>query len=309
MYYNSYFYHYVPQDRNNYYQMANELNESPIVNDIQKAINAEYSAVICYDKLAKLAQSKDESERIYEILKDEQRHLEQFSRIFTTLTGKKPSYQIIEECPDNYRDGIEFAFKDEQDAVDFYLDIADKAKEPTIKERFHRAAADEQNHAVWFLFFLSKSPNVTHSNRQTQNYGAEGALSALTLSLPQMLTYALQDEYLAQARYDNILKNFGYIRTFAQIKEAELKHINALLPLFERYQIPIPDDESQLVVSTPESIKAAYASGVQGEIENISMYEKFLTLTIPDDVRTVFTQLRNASFNHLAAFERGLARV
>jgi hypothetical protein len=42
-----------------------------------------------------------------------------------------------------------------------------------------------------------------------------------------MLTHALQDEYLAQASYDNILGNFGYIRTFAQIKDAELRHINA----------------------------------------------------------------------------------
>lgn len=289
--------------------MPNKLNDSQLVNDIQKTINAEYSAVICYEKLAKMAPAKDESERIFEIQKDEQRHLEEFSRIYTNLTGKKPNYQIIEECPDNYRAGIEFAFKDEQEAVDFYLDIADRAKDSIIKERFRRAAADEQNHAVWFMFFISKNPKITHSNRQTQNYGAEGALNASTLTLPQMLTYALQDEFLAQARYDNILENFGYIRTFAQIKEAELRHINALLPLFERYQVPVPDDDSQLFVTTPESIKTAYAAGVQGEIDNISMYERFLTLNIPNDVRTVFTQLRNASLNHLAAFERGLARI
>ncbi|WP_425290478.1 ferritin-like domain-containing protein [Bacillus mycoides] len=124
-----------------------------------------------------------------------------------------------------------------------------------------------------------------------------------------MLTYALQDEYLAQARYDNILENLGYIRTFVQIKEAELRHINALLSLFERYQVTVPDDESQSFVTTPESIKAAYAAGVQGEIDNISMYERFLSLNIPNDVRTIFSQLRNASLNHLAAFKRGLAMI
>ncbi|WP_404841044.1 ferritin family protein [Bacillus pumilus] len=112
---------------------------------------------------------------------------------------------------------------------------------------------------------------------------------------------------MAQARYNNILGNFGYIRTFAQIKEAEMRHINALLPLFERYQVPLPVDISQSFVSTPENIKAAYAAGVQGEIDNISMYERFLSLDIPNDMRTVFSQLRNASLNHLAAFERGLA--
>ncbi len=304
MYSNQYFYDYGPH-YNDYYRMP---NDTQLVNDIQKAINAEYSAIACYEKLAKMAPTKDERNKILEIQEDEKRHLEEFSKIYTNLTGRQPSYKIIEECPNKYRAGIEFALKDEQEAVDFYLDIADKAQDPLIKERFRRAAADEQNHAVWFLFFFSKNSKVTHTNRQVENHGAKGALSASTLTLPQMLTYALQDEYLAQARYDNILGTFGYIRTFAQIKEAEMRHINALLPLFERYQVPLPEDKSQSFVTTPESIKAAYAAGVQGEIDNISMYERFLSLNIPNDVRTVFTQLRNASLNHLSAFERGLAR-
>ncbi|MDZ5472931.1 ferritin family protein [Bacillus sp. 31A1R] len=305
MYSNSHFFPHVPTYHHDYYRMPNDIQ---LVTDIQKAINAEYSAIHCYEKLAKMAPTNVEKQKIFEIQKDEKRHLDEFSKIHTNLTGKNPSYQITEECPDQYKAGIEFAFNDEQEAVDFYLDIADKAADPLIKERFRRAAADEQNHAVWFLYFIHQNQN-NHSNRQTQNYGAQGALNASTLTIPQMLTYALQDEYLAQARYDDILRNFGNIRTFAQIKEAELRHINALLPLFQRYQVPLPSNESQSFVTTPESIKAAYAAGVKGEKENISMYERFLTLNIPNDVRIVFSQLRNASLNHLAAFERGLARV
>ncbi|MFV8829611.1 ferritin family protein [Alkalihalobacterium sp. APHAB7] len=304
MYSNPYFYNYSPHS-NGYFRI---LNDTQLVMDIQKAINAEFSAVDCYEKLAKMAPTTEERNKILEIQQDENRHLEEFSRIYTNLTGRQPSYQIIEECPDKYRAGVEFAFKDEQEAVDFYLDIADKAQDETIKDRFRRAASDEQNHAVWFLYFFQNVRKVEHSYRQIENYGALGALYASKLSLPQMLTYALQDEYLAQARYDNILTTFGNIRTFAQIKEAELRHISALLPLFERYQVPVPEDQSQALVTTPKNIKVAYAAGVQGEIENISMYERFLSYDIPNNVRTVFTQLRNASLNHLKAFERGLAR-
>ncbi|MFS0864853.1 ferritin family protein [Fredinandcohnia sp. 179-A 10B2 NHS] len=302
MFSNLYF-QYVPHHNVDNYR---NTNEDSLTKDIQKAINAEYSAIACYQKLADMAPTKNEKNQILEIQKDEKRHLEYFSEIYTTLTGRKPTYQISEGCPDKYRAGIEFAFKDEQGAVDFYLDIAEKAKDPIIKERFKRAAADEQNHAVWFLYLLFLKKPIM--NRQTQNFGATGALSATTLTLPQMLTFAIQDEYLAQARYDNILANFGFIRTFAQIKTAELRHINALLLLFERYQVPLPPNNAQSFVTTPESIKAAYAAGVQGEIDNIAMYNKFLTFAIPNDARTVFTQLRNASMNHLAAFERGLAR-
>ncbi len=153
MYPHQYFYPYVPQ-YNDYYHMR---DDSQLVNDIQKAINAEYSAVACYEKLSKLAPTEDEKNKILEIQSDEKRHLEEFSKIYTNLTGRKPSYQITEECPDNYSKGIEFAFKDEQEAVDSYLDIGDKANDSIIKERFRRAAADEQNHAVWFLFFIKKS--------------------------------------------------------------------------------------------------------------------------------------------------------
>ncbi len=123
-----------------------------------------------------------------------------------------------------------------------------------------------------------------------------------------MLTFALQDEFLAQARYDNILETFGEVPTFSRIKQAEMRHISALIPLFERYQIPLPEDISQNFVTTPESIKASYAAGVQGEVDNIAMYDKFLSFDLPVDMRIVFQQLRNASLNHLDAFERGLAR-
>ncbi|GGF16852.1 hypothetical protein GCM10010954_14410 [Halobacillus andaensis] len=144
--------YYVPY-YNDFYRT---VPDTQLLNDIQKAINAEYSAVACYEKLAKMSPTQDERNKILEIQKDEKRHLEEFSKIFTNLTGRQPSYQIIEECPDNYRAGIEFAFKDEQEAVDFYLDTSDKAQDFTIKDRFRRAASDEQNHAVWFLFFFRK---------------------------------------------------------------------------------------------------------------------------------------------------------
>ncbi|MBM4763044.1 ferritin family protein [Bacillus sp. B15-48] len=296
--------YYVPA----YNDLYRNALDTQLLNDIQKAINAEYSAVACYERLAKMAPTQEERNIILEIQKDEKRHLEEFSRIFTNLTGRQPSYKIIEECPDNYQPGIEFAFKDEQEAVDFYLDISDNAQDMTIKDRFRRAAADEQNHAVWFLAFFSKNQKITHNQRQIEDYGAKGALNASSLSLPQMLIYALQDEYLAQAKYNNIIETFGNVRTFVQIREAEIRHISALLPLFDRYRVPLPNDISQYFVTTPENLKAAYAAGVQGEIDNISMYARFLSLNIPNDVRIVFSQLRNASLNHLAAFERGLAR-
>lgn len=138
------------------YSSINRSNNTELINDIAKSINAEYSAVICYTKLAELAPNQEERDRILEIRQDESRHYETFSKIFISLTGKQHSPKLTEECPKRYIPGLQAFIKDEQDAVDSYLEIAEKAPSPFIKESFKRAAADEQNHAVWFLYFYTK---------------------------------------------------------------------------------------------------------------------------------------------------------
>jgi rubrerythrin len=127
-----------------------------LIRDIEKAINGEYSAIQCYAKLANLAPTAEERKQILEIRQDEMKHFQQFGQIYVSLTGRQPQPKIIEECPNTYLAGLEFALKDEQETVDFYLDIAEETNNQYIKEVFRRAAADEQNHAVWFLYYFSK---------------------------------------------------------------------------------------------------------------------------------------------------------
>jgi rubrerythrin len=127
-----------------------------LVSDLIKAINGEYSATKCYARLAGMAPNTEQRDQINEILDDEKKHLRQFSQIYTNLTGKQPQLQIIEECGEPYLEGLEASFKDEQQTTDFYHEIADVAADPVIKEVFRRAAYDEQNHAVWFLYYLGK---------------------------------------------------------------------------------------------------------------------------------------------------------
>ncbi len=131
--------------------------DTGLIQDIAKAINGQYSAVLCYDKLAKLAPTESERNRILEIRNDEMRHLQVFSHIYRSLTGRQPVPQMTEPCANEYKAGLQAALIDEQETVDFYLDIADKAYDRYVKEQFRRAAADEQNHAVWFLYFYTRS--------------------------------------------------------------------------------------------------------------------------------------------------------
>jgi rubrerythrin len=144
------------RDRIYYYNHHFRPNSDiSLVNDIAKAINGQFSAIACYERLAHLAPNQDIRKKILEIRQDEIRHFQTFSQIFTLLSGKQPKPQIVEGCPSDYKAGLHFAFKDEQETVDFYLDISEKANDPLIRAQFKRASADEQNHAVWFLYFMT----------------------------------------------------------------------------------------------------------------------------------------------------------
>lgn len=158
---------------------------------------------------------------------------------------------------------------------------------------------------------LANSDSIVAESEQPAGnklIGAKAAKADPSLTLKEMLTYAIQDEYLARAKYGLVIEKFGSQRPFSNIIRAEETHIAALKPLFAKHNVPIPVDNAREYLSTPNSLKESFQAGVQGEIENIEMYERFLKQDIPDDVRTVFTRLRNASRNHLRAFQKGLAR-
>lgn len=134
--------------------------------------------------------------------------------------------------------------------------------------------------------------------------GAAGASSDTEYSLEEMLVYAIEDEYLAQAEYDVIMDTYGIQKPFSNIIKAEATHISLLEPLFEEYDVSVPVKDWESLVVVPESLDAAYAIGVEAEEKNIAMYESFLKENLPDDVREVFEALMNASEKHLAAFQR-----
>ena len=125
-------------------------------------------------------------------------------------------------------------------------------------------------------------------------------------ALEQALLEALHDEYKACATYRRVIQRFGPIRPFVNIIESEQRHIQALLVLFKKYQIAIPDDDWDQRVTVPESVQDACQQGVQAEIENADMYHRLLSATQNyQDVQQVFLNLQRASqHNHLPAFQR-----
>lgn len=137
-------------------------------------------------------------------------------------------------------------------------------------------------------------------------FGSEGALVDNEFTLEEMLIYALEDEYRAKEEYLYVVDTFGADRPFTNIIESEETHIQLLLPLFETYDVELVDSDVLDHLIPAATLSETFEVGVQAEISNIAMYDAFLTQELPDDVREVFIRLRDASYNHLSAFENGL---
>ena len=139
---------------------------------------------------------------------------------------------------------------------------------------------------------------------ETTSWGSLSALNDEVYTTEEMLVYALQDEYSARSEYMVIMDTYDVTKPFSNIKESEETHIDLLLPLFGSYGIELIDDDSLKYLHQIESLEEAYEIGVIAEINNIAMYNAFLTQDLPSDLIDAFTKLRDASENHLAAFEK-----
>ncbi|GLR62725.1 ferritin-like domain-containing protein [Marinospirillum insulare] len=116
---------------------------------------------------------------------------------------------------------------------------------------------------------------------------------------------ALDDEYKAWSTYDQVLNDFGEVRPFSNIRDAEGRHIEALKRLFVRYGVPIPDNPYPRKIASFTSLQEACEAGVEDEIANAELYERLFAATERGDILMVLENLQRASQErHLPAFQR-----
>ncbi|MFA9422821.1 MAG: hypothetical protein ACERLG_04550 [Sedimentibacter sp.] len=142
-----------------------------------------------------------------------------------------------------------------------------------------------------------------------EGYGAIGALKDKDLSINDMLMYAVQDEYLAHGEYLAIMDKFGSQKPYVNIASAEETHLAYLKEVYLSYDIDFPADESAEHVVVPADLLEAAKTGVQAEIDNIAMYELFLTHDLPENVYEVFSALKSGSDSHLLAFQKQVDKL
>ncbi len=132
-------------------------------------------------------------------------------------------------------------------------------------------------------------------------------LTILNLSEVEInaLHEALDDEYKAWSTYDQVLTDFGEVRPFSNIRDAEGRHIEALKRLFVHYGVPIPENPYVGKIASFNSLQEACKAGVEDEIANAELYERLFAATERSDILMVLKNLQRASQErHLPAFQR-----
>ena len=111
-------------------------------------------------------------------------------------------------------------------------------------------------------------------------------------------------EYAAAASYLAVLEEFGQVEPYATIYEAEIRHADALVKQLEQIGAEVPENPYIGQIAAPADLQAAAQAWAEGEVANIELYDKLLTLTDDPQLVKVLNNLRSASLDsHLPAFE------
>ena len=130
-------------------------------------------------------------------------------------------------------------------------------------------------------------------------------MDKLTAAELNALHEALEDEYQAWSIYDQVITDFGEVRPFINIRDAEARHIQALTRLFVRYGVPQPENTWPGKVERYSSVQAACEAAVAAEIANGDLYERLFKDELRADILVVLRNLQEASLErHLPAFQR-----
>jgi hypothetical protein len=168
----------------------------------------------------------------------------------------------------------------------------------------HRGGRHFQNGMMGALLTstaLGCSPDVTASAQ---------AVSTPNSETVKAMVESIEDEYKARAFYQAVIDKFGEVRPFSNIVHAEARHAEMWKSIFGKYGLEVPPDNYAGNTEAPENLKAACEAGIEGEIANIEMYDKFLTFVKEPDIREAIAKLRTASKErHLPAFERCARRL
>ncbi len=168
-----------------------------------------------------------------------------------------------------------------------------------------------------YASMASAAPGNGHGPGPFATPSVTASQAVASASLAEDLAYMREEERLARDVYTALAAAHGDAAPFAHIKTAEQQHYDAVGTLLARYGVTDPSageatgtfafpalqkEYDEFVAQGTKSLADAYAVGIAIEKADIADLDKALARTTETDVTRVFTNLKNGSERHLAAF-------
>lgn len=167
--------------------------------------------------------------------------------------------------------------------------------------------------------------DLTGTTEVLQGAPGQSAAGLVTLTLTsdvaEGLIFMREEEKLARDVYKALAAKWK-LRVFSNIAQSEQRHMDAIKVLLTRYGLTDPAEKTaagifinkglkdlyqQLLDKGSKSVKDAYEVGKLIEETDIADLDRHLAqLTTESDIRRVYSNLRQGSVQHLAAFTRFL---
>lgn len=168
------------------------------------------------------------------------------------------------------------------------------------------------------LAFALAAPAMAQPHGSGQRYGGAAAvLAPLTAAETEALRFMREEEKLARDVYDALFEKWD-LAAFRNIAASEQTNFDAIGRLLARYGVSDPAEGiaagvysnpelsalyNELMTKGAKSAQDALEVGVLIENTEIAGLENALEATAKRDLKRVYTNLMEASYNHLEAFE------
>ncbi|MBU1668947.1 DUF2202 domain-containing protein [bacterium] len=164
--------------------------------------------------------------------------------------------------------------------------------------------------------------NVSKPYKKSQSQNTTTLSTTLSTEQKEGLIFMIEEEKVARDVYIHLYKTWG-TRVFTNIAKSEQKHMDAVHNLLNKYNLEAPltlDDEGtfeneelqalydSLIAKGDSSLIDALEVGVMVEETDIADLKELIEAGLPSDIERVYNNLLKGSYNHLAAFNRQLAR-
>lgn len=159
-----------------YYYKASNFSEhsAPLQSGLLTAIKNEAKQIQFYRELSKIAPNQKHKHKLYNIIEDETKHLQQLISLYSSLTGAKPIYETNQIMINSYMQGIEEAIDDELRDYDLYRSLTFQTNHPVFQNVFLQAYMDEMKHAVLLTNLRNFESKMNQQNPvMLKDYGSE----------------------------------------------------------------------------------------------------------------------------------------